>query len=40
MSAYSSYDGVAVIANYEMLTEILRNEWGYEYFVTSDVRYP
>ncbi|RDW77702.1 glycoside hydrolase family 3 protein [Coleophoma cylindrospora] len=36
MSAYSSYDGVAVIANYHILTEILRDEWGYDYWITSD----
>lgn len=36
MSAYNSYDGVALVANHHILTEILREEWGYEYFVTSD----
>jgi beta-glucosidase len=36
MSAYSSYDGVALIANHHILTDILREEWGYEYWVTSD----
>ena len=36
MSAYSSYDGVPVIANHHMLTDILRDEWGYRYWVTSD----
>ena len=36
MSAYSSYDGVALIANHHILTDILRSEWGYEYWVTSD----
>jgi beta-glucosidase len=36
MSAYSSYDGVALIANHHILTDILRDEWGYEYWVTSD----
>jgi beta-glucosidase len=36
MSAYSSYDGVALIANHHILTDILRGEWGYEYWVTSD----
>lgn len=36
MSAYSSYDGVPLIANFHILTEILRNEWGYKYWVTSD----
>ena len=36
MSAYSSYDGIAQVADEHTLTEILRNEWGYDFFVTSD----
>ena len=36
MSAYSSYDGVPLIASHHILTDILRGEWGYEYWVTSD----
>ena len=36
MSAYSSYDGVALVANHHILTDILRGEWGYKYWVTSD----
>jgi beta-glucosidase len=36
MSAYSSYDGVALVANKHILTDILRTEWGYNYWVTSD----
>lgn len=36
MSAYSSYDGIPMVSDQETLTEILRNEWGYEYYVTSD----
>ncbi|KAK7525318.1 glycoside hydrolase family 3 protein [Phyllosticta citriasiana] len=36
MSAYHSYDGVPAVADYHTLTEILRDEWGYEYFVMSD----
>ena len=36
MSAYSSYDGVPAIANHHILTDILRTEWGYKYWVTSD----
>lgn len=36
MSAYSSYDGVPAIANRHILTDILRTEWGYKYWVTSD----
>ena len=34
MSAYHSYDGVPAVADYHTLTEILREEWGYEYFVS------
>ncbi|TCD71921.1 hypothetical protein EIP91_000053 [Steccherinum ochraceum] len=36
MTAYSSYDGIPAIANSHLLTEILREEWGYQYWVTSD----
>ncbi|KAI2633460.1 glycoside hydrolase superfamily [Xylaria nigripes] len=36
MSAYHSYDGVPVVANKHMLTDILRDEWGFKYFVSSD----
>ncbi|THH02237.1 hypothetical protein EW026_g637 [Hermanssonia centrifuga] len=36
MTAYSSYDGIPAVANTHLLTDILRNEWGYEYFVTCD----
>ncbi|KAM6482445.1 glycoside hydrolase family 3 protein [Trichoderma sp. SZMC 28011] len=36
MSSYNSYDGVPIVANSEVLTDILRGEWGYKYFVTSD----
>ncbi|KAL4874741.1 glycoside hydrolase superfamily [Aspergillus karnatakaensis] len=36
MGAYHSYDGVPAVADYHLLTEILREEWGYEYFVISD----
>ncbi|EED84431.1 hypothetical protein POSPLDRAFT_46915 [Postia placenta Mad-698-R] len=36
MSAYASYDGVPSVANYHLLTEILREEWAYPYFVTTD----
>jgi beta-glucosidase len=28
MSAYHAYDGIPAVADYHMLTEILRNEWG------------
>ncbi|KAI5861371.1 glycoside hydrolase family 3 protein [Durotheca rogersii] len=36
MGAYHSYDGVPSVADRHMLTEILREEWGYKYFVMSD----
>lgn len=36
MSAYSSYDGVPLVAHHHILTDILRGEWGYKYWVTSD----
>lgn len=36
MAAYSSYDGIALVANEHILTDILRGEWGYQYWVTSD----
>ncbi|KAF5364585.1 hypothetical protein D9758_005612 [Tetrapyrgos nigripes] len=36
MTAYSVYDGVPAIANKHLLTDILRNEWGYQYYVTTD----
>ncbi|ROV96625.1 hypothetical protein VPNG_09020 [Cytospora leucostoma] len=36
MSAYHCYDGVPAVADYHVLTEILRGSWGYEYFVMSD----
>jgi hypothetical protein len=36
MSSYNSYDGVPMVANEHVLTDILRGEWGYEYFVISD----
>ncbi|KUI69638.1 Periplasmic beta-glucosidase [Cytospora mali] len=36
MSAYHCYDGVPAVADYHILTEILRDSWGYDYFVMSD----
>ncbi|KAF9530879.1 glycoside hydrolase [Crepidotus variabilis] len=36
MTAYSSYDGIPAIANTHLLTDVLRKEWGYKYFVTTD----
>ncbi|EON99739.1 putative beta- protein [Phaeoacremonium minimum UCRPA7] len=36
MSAYHCYDGVPAVADYHVLTEILRDSWGFKYFVMSD----
>ncbi|KAI0201551.1 glycoside hydrolase family 3 protein [Astrocystis sublimbata] len=36
MSAYHSYDGVPAVADKHTLTEILRDEWGFKYLVSSD----
>ncbi|KAL1306299.1 hypothetical protein AAFC00_004383 [Neodothiora populina] len=36
MSAYHSYDGIPAIADHHTQTEVLRGEWGYDYYVTSD----
>ncbi|KAI0773508.1 glycoside hydrolase [Fomes fomentarius] len=36
MTAYSSYDGIPAIANTHLLTDILRDEWEYKYWVTAD----
>ena len=36
MSSYNSYDGVPVVADHHILTDILRDEWGFEYFIISD----
>ncbi|KAJ5737540.1 uncharacterized protein N7483_002665 [Penicillium malachiteum] len=36
MAAYSCYDGVPMVANYLTLTQILKEEWGYEGFVMTD----
>ena len=36
MAAYNSWDGVPCSCNERMLTEILRDEWGFEGFVVSD----
>jgi beta-glucosidase len=33
---FSSYDGIPAVANHLTITEILRNEWGYDYFVMTD----
>lgn len=36
MSAYHCYDGVPAVADSHLLTDILRDDWGYDYFVISD----
>ncbi|KAF8644321.1 hypothetical protein AX16_008529 [Volvariella volvacea WC 439] len=36
MTAYSSYDGIPAVGDTHMLVDILRKEWGYKYWVTSD----
>lgn len=36
MSAYSSLDGVPQVNDHFTLTEVLRNEWGFNYWVSSD----
>lgn len=36
MSAYTSYDGVPQVADAHVVTDILRDEWGYEFYVMSD----
>ncbi|KAI1871306.1 uncharacterized protein JN550_004751 [Neoarthrinium moseri] len=36
MGAYSAYDGVPAVSDRYMLTEILREQWGYKYLVMSD----
>lgn len=36
MSSYNKLNGVYTASNYSLLTEILRNEWGYDGMVTSD----
>ena len=36
MAAYNSWDGVPCTCNERLLTDILRNEWGFEGFVVSD----
>lgn len=37
MAAYHEMDGIPTIANQWLLTDILRNEWGFDGFVVSDL---
>ena len=37
MTAYNSVDGIPCTANRRMLTDILRDEWGFDGFVVSDL---
>lgn len=36
MSAYNYINGESSSSNYNLLTEVLRDTWGYKYYVTSD----
>ncbi|KAJ2894760.1 hypothetical protein MKZ38_007245 [Zalerion maritima] len=36
MSSYNCYDGYPTVADPYLLTEVLREQWGYQYWVTSD----
>lgn len=36
MSSYVSYDGIPQVADHHTVTEILRGEWGYDFYVMSD----
>ncbi len=37
MTAYNSIDGIPCSANHELLTEILKEQWGFKGFVVSDL---
>ncbi|MDR1527505.1 MAG: glycoside hydrolase family 3 C-terminal domain-containing protein [Dysgonamonadaceae bacterium] len=37
MAAYHEMDGVPTVANHWLLTDILRNEWGFDGFVVTDL---
>ncbi|KAG7284605.1 hypothetical protein NEMBOFW57_009210 [Staphylotrichum longicolle] len=36
MTAYHSYDGIPAVADAHLLSDILREEWGYSYFTMTD----
>jgi beta-glucosidase len=36
MTAYHSYDGIPAVSDPHLLTDILRNEWGYKYYTMTD----
>ncbi|KAF2122413.1 glycoside hydrolase superfamily [Lophiotrema nucula] len=36
MGSYNSYDGIPTIADRHLMTDILRGEWDYKYWLTSD----
>ena len=36
LTIWISYDGIPAVADHHTLTEILRDEWGYKYWVISD----
>jgi beta-glucosidase len=36
MSSYNDYDGVPITGSYHFLTEILRQQWGFDGYVVSD----
>lgn len=36
MTAYHSYDGIPAVSDPHLLTDILRDEWGYRYYTMTD----
>lgn len=36
MTAYHSYDGIPAVSDPHLLTDILREEWGYKYYTMTD----
>jgi beta-glucosidase len=37
MAAYHAYDGIPAVADKYILSDILRDQWGYEYFVRTEM---